>query len=385
MKLELKASIASDDATETYEFVLEAGATQAKLGWTLNGAGDAGELTFPTKLLGAATRSFWIDQGAVMSIEDGEVKTHRGSGKLGALPAFLIPRTSYQKLAKGAAIEVPGLWTDAEQLAVKGTRTVTLEVAGKSRKVPVMIVEGDGIRLEILRAPEWPIVLERQEGDNHLSIGALSALPAVETTPIRAAKAPPAASATGGTVISRFIDQLSDPAARASRELVKKMEQDPSDRRRVRSAQAHRAAGQCREGSARGGEEGLAPELPDRSARISTDAAREEAALQDCRRGGAARRELRRGQAPRIDARWRATRRSSVRADRGRSPRWRRRGGLHERRHRGRVPRPEVLLRAPLAVRSAEAGRKAERARASTSDSCRRSGPRIVTSAGSRS
>ena len=197
MRLEITAKIGSDDAEDIYDFVLEELAAQVVVNWQLHKVKDSGVLTLANKTLETASAVFWMDQGTVFRVDKaGAVSSHKSTGKLAALPAFLFGRKAYEQLVAGKSAYVHALWGTGGDSVKTTAGTQTLTVAGKKHKVPVLLVESEETQLVILRSRQWPLVLSRKEaGDNFLDLIKLSELPPLDDKALPEAAKPPVAKA----------------------------------------------------------------------------------------------------------------------------------------------------------------------------------------------
>ena len=225
MRLEMTAKICSDDSEDTYDYVLEDSAEKVVVSWKLRKAKDSGALTLTNKTRDAASLVFWMDQGTVFSVDkDRTFSTHKNTGKLAALPAFLLGRKAYAQLVAGKSVYIHALWgTGADSVKVT-TGTVTITVAGKKQPVPVLLIDADDVRLAVLRSWEWPLVLSRKEaGDNSLELATLSELPPLDDQPLPEAvtKKPAAKSKQPVSEVEALVVRMGndDDRRKATREL----------------------------------------------------------------------------------------------------------------------------------------------------------------------
>ena len=111
-----------------------------------------------------------LSQGGWMSA--GLAAPERGEDEvmhLSDLPPFLLSRASLCELREGETRLRPE-WGPSEgeavRLALRERTTVEIVHDGERRDVEVLVAAGEGVELTVVDDDEWPLVVERVEGDN---------------------------------------------------------------------------------------------------------------------------------------------------------------------------------------------------------------------------
>lgn len=166
----LRYETADDDATDTYCFQLLDTEGQLVISSAFEDDDPEAVVGFSAAALAGARTIAVLSQGSWLS-SDLEQPTHDDeSERLDAdLPPFLISREMLREL-RGGATELRPEWAPpgSRPQAVKltGRTTAEIELDGETVEVPVLAARGDDIELRVVDDDEWPLVLERIEGDN---------------------------------------------------------------------------------------------------------------------------------------------------------------------------------------------------------------------------
>lgn len=173
----LRYEMADDDAADTYCFQL----LDTDDGLVLTSAFEdddpeaivrfTGEALEQARTIAVLSQGSWLgsDLDAPQRDQDGDLLD-------GDLPPFLLARAALRELRTGATRLRPE-WApaDSEPVAVTLSRRVVaeIEVDGETREVEVLMATGDGVELRVVDDDEWPLVIERVEGDNFWRLVAL--------------------------------------------------------------------------------------------------------------------------------------------------------------------------------------------------------------------
>jgi hypothetical protein len=209
---DLELAIASDDASDKYQFGLEQTKDKLIVTWSLAGTRSTGTHALKADVLDRSGAVFWVDQGAVMSVSNrGKVRSHRATDAAVGLPVFVLARDAYQTAVAGKPTYVHSVWGEGEKSESVTACTASLVVKGKKQKVPALEITAGGVTLKVLRSRALPLVLMREEGDNGIEIVSVSVLPELDDTEVAApaAKKKPAASGKPTSAVETLLAQLS--------------------------------------------------------------------------------------------------------------------------------------------------------------------------------
>lgn len=86
------------------------------------------------------------------------------------LPPFLLSRTALRELREGKT-QLKSEWSSQDDapaaLTLEGRATASIVRHGETEEVPVLVARSDDMTLKVLDDETWPLVIEREEGDNY--------------------------------------------------------------------------------------------------------------------------------------------------------------------------------------------------------------------------
>jgi hypothetical protein len=115
-----------------------------------------------------------LSQGSWLGADLESADLEDDVAQLRDLPPFLLSRTALRELRAGATRIRPE-WADGEpiELTLSARRSAQIERDGETVAVPVLVASGEDLELVVIDDDTWPLIVERNEGDNYWKLEAI--------------------------------------------------------------------------------------------------------------------------------------------------------------------------------------------------------------------